>query len=145
MSDSNPRLQRSPSGQLEILAEDGPKAVRVQPCFPMSAPERFYSLLDEEGTELALVREPADLDADSRAALEAAIPDSAFTIEVTGIDSVVVDIDPSLEDNELMLMALGPGPFPDESGCEVPALGLVGTVGLAVLLLGLGARAVRRR
>ncbi len=83
------KLTLTPSGQLQCDGTD----VRAKPCFPLSEPERFYSLLDGEGKELALVGNPATLDTASGEALSKALADAAFVIEVTGIDSIETDID----------------------------------------------------
>ncbi len=88
-----PKLQISPSGQLQVVVDGAPVDARVQPCFPLSEPDAFYSLLDGDGKEIGLVETPDGLDPDSRAALAAALPDAAFTIRVTAIDSVRTDID----------------------------------------------------
>lgn len=88
-----PTLKLNASGQLQVMVDEKPVPVRVQPCFPMSVPEQFFSLLDKEGKELAMISDPDELDADSRTALAAVLPDAAFTIEVTGIESVIIDID----------------------------------------------------
>ena len=83
------KLTLTPSGQLQHDGED----VRVKPCFPLSDPGRFYSLLDGDGKEVALVEDPAALDPESGEALSRALADAAFVIEVTGIDSIETDID----------------------------------------------------
>jgi len=83
------KLSIAPSGQLHC---DG-KAVQVKPCFPLSEPDRFLSLLDKEGKEVALVESPEKLDGASGEALTKALADAAFLIDVTGIDSIVTDIE----------------------------------------------------
>jgi hypothetical protein len=83
------KLRLSPSGQLQLDGTD----VSVKACFPLSAPDASYSLLDKEGKELGLVGDPSALDPESRAALKTALGDAAFTIGVTGIDSIVTDIE----------------------------------------------------
>jgi len=87
------KLQLSPSGQLEIDIDGKPKAVRVKPCFPLSEPDRFFSLLDADGKELGLVSDPAKLNPTSREVLNTALADAAFTIEVTGIESITTEIE----------------------------------------------------
>ena len=79
-------LQLSPSGQLQVIVDEKPVDAHVQPCFPLSDPSAYYSLLDDEGSELGLIKSAADLEPDSRAALASALPDAAFTIGVTAID-----------------------------------------------------------
>ena len=83
------KLRLTPSGQLQCDGED----VRVKPCFPLSEPGQFYSLLDSDGNEVALVSDLSKLDAEGRESLQSALADAAFTIAVTGIDSIVTDIE----------------------------------------------------
>ena len=88
------KLTLSPIGELLVVRPEGDTTpVRARPCFPLSEPERVFSLLDEEGNELQLVDNPADLDPLSREALGKALSDAAFTIVVTGIHSITTDID----------------------------------------------------
>ena len=88
-----PNINLSNSGQLQVVRGDQTTAVRVQPCFPLSEPNRFFSLLDNDGNETCMVENPSDLDAPGHAALSTAIADAAFTIKVTAIESISNDID----------------------------------------------------
>ena len=90
---SLPDLSLSQSGQLQVVSENKTTAVRAQPCFPLSEPNRFFSLLDCEGNEVGIVENPADLDAATRKVLETALADAAFTIKVRAIESIENDID----------------------------------------------------
>jgi hypothetical protein len=72
---------------------DVEKAVSVRRCFPWSEPSRHLSLRDTEEEEFALVRDPADLDGRSRAALEMALAVAGFVFEVTR----VLEIDEEVE------------------------------------------------
>ena len=90
---SLPDINLSRSGQLQVISGGKTTAVRVQPCFPLSEPNRFFSLLDCEGNEVGMVENPADLDAAAREILEAALADAAFTIKVKAIESIENDID----------------------------------------------------
>jgi hypothetical protein len=67
--------------------------VRLRQCFPWSEPTRHISLRDSEDKEIALVDDPASLDFDSRQALELALAEAGFVLEVTR----VVDIDEEIE------------------------------------------------
>jgi len=63
-------LERTAAGQLIATSEGRRVPVRVYRCFPWSEPTRFVSLRDAEENEVALVSDPSQLDAGSRAALE---------------------------------------------------------------------------
>lgn len=80
------RLERRRDGQL--WASQGTETARVWPlrCFPWSHGSRYVSLRDEEESEFALVRDPNELDADSRRALEQGLAEAGFTLEITAID-----------------------------------------------------------
>src|SRR2546429_793009 len=69
------------------------RAVVVRRCFPWSEPARYLSLRDSEEEEFAVVRDPADLDARSRAALEMALAVAGFVFEVTRL----LEIDEEVE------------------------------------------------
>ena len=90
---SLPDINLSNSGQLQVVCGSETTAVRVQPCFPLSDPGRFFSLLDTDGNEVCMVEDPSGLHPSGQAALSAAIADAAFTIKVTAIESISNDID----------------------------------------------------
>ncbi|MCI0433162.1 MAG: DUF1854 domain-containing protein [Gemmatimonadetes bacterium] len=87
------RLERRDDGRLWAARGGIQCAVRVQPCFPWSEPARFLSLRDAEDDEFDLVRDPLQLDAPSRAALEQVLIEAGFVFELTE----VVDIDEEVE------------------------------------------------
>ena len=80
------RLERRRDGQLWAMR--GAETARVWPlrCFPWSAGGRFVSLRDADEEEFALVREPGELDDDSRSALEQSLAEAGFTMQITSID-----------------------------------------------------------
>ncbi len=86
-------LRTSPDGQL--VARIGGKwvAVRLRQCFPWSEPGQHVSLRDDEDEEVALVDDPAALAPESRRALEKAIAEAGFVLEVTR----VVDVEEEVE------------------------------------------------
>jgi hypothetical protein len=86
-------LEWRADGSLWAVKGDVEKAVSVRRCFPWSEPSRHLSLRDTEEEEFALVRDPADLDARSRAALEMALAIAGFVFEVTR----VLEIDEEVE------------------------------------------------
>jgi len=86
-------LRTGGDGRLQALGPDGFVAVSVCRCFPWTAPEAHYSLRDAEGKEVAYVVDAAQLDAESRKALDAALGLAGFFFRVTGIDSIKEDFE----------------------------------------------------
>jgi len=87
------RLEWRSDGSLWALRGDEERAVAVRRCFPWSEPARYLSLRDSEEEEFAVVRDPADLDARSRAALEMALAVAGFVFDVTRL----LEIDEEVE------------------------------------------------
>jgi hypothetical protein len=85
-----PQLQidRSSDGQLIVVIDGKPVAARAVKCFPWSEPQRFISLRDDKNNELMLVNDLAQLDPASRKALELALLESGFVLEIIRIDSI---------------------------------------------------------
>lgn len=88
-----PRFRRSPDGRLHLLSPSGPIAVRLQQCFPWSDPNRFYSLRNDDDEEVALIEDPSVLDLESRQALDEALREAGFVLEVVR----VLDVDEEIE------------------------------------------------
>ena len=88
-----PRLERRADGQLWAVAGGQDRAVRIHRCFPWTEPASFLSLRDAEGDEVALVRSLDDLDEGSRSALEGALAEAGFVLQVTRI----VEVDEEVE------------------------------------------------
>lgn len=86
-------LEIDGSGQLFLLVDDAPVAVRARQCFPWSEPHRFLSLRDATDRELAMVDDPAALDDASRSAIERALGVAGFVLVVTRI----LEIDEEVE------------------------------------------------
>jgi hypothetical protein len=80
-------------GSLWAVQGEAERAVSVRRCFPWTEPARHLSLRDAGDEEFAFVRDPADLDARSRAALEMALAVAGFVFEVTR----VLEIDEEVE------------------------------------------------
>ncbi len=78
-----------------LWARRGDRHVPVKPtrCFPWTASDRWVSLRDADGVELALVEDLRDLDEGSRDALDVALRETAFVFEVTRI----VEVDEEVE------------------------------------------------
>lgn len=86
-------LRRGVDGRLLAMTETGSVAVRLRQCFPWSEPRMHLSLRDEDDNEVALLDDPASLDAESRRALEDALAEAGFVLEVTR----VLEIDEEVE------------------------------------------------
>ena len=82
-------------GEGRLLAEVGgaPVAVRLRQCFPWSEPRRHLSLRDHEDREVAFVADPAALAPASRAALEQALAEAGFVLEVTRVCSIDEEVE----------------------------------------------------
>jgi len=87
------RLERRLDGKLWLCTGERSLTVEVVRCFPWAAPGRFLSLRDASSEEAAFVRDPAELDGASRAALEATLARSGFVLEVTRIVTVEEDFE----------------------------------------------------
>lgn len=85
-------LERRADGQLWVVQGGVARAVRVQRCFPWSAPAQFLSLRDDD-REVAFVADPASLDAASRRALEGALIDAGFVLQVTRVREVAEEVE----------------------------------------------------
>ena len=86
-------LEWRSDGSLWATRDGNASAVSVRRCFPWSEGTRYLSLRDVDEDEFALVRDPAELDSRSRAALEMALAVAGFVFEVTR----VLEIDEEVE------------------------------------------------
>lgn len=86
-------LRRAVDGRLLAKTETGSVAVRLRQCFPWSEPRMHLSLRDEDDNEIALIEDPCSLDPESQRALEDALAEAGFVLEVTR----VLDIDEEVE------------------------------------------------
>ena len=86
-------LRSAADGRLHVLIDDRCVPVRLRQCFPWSEPGLHLSLRDDQDREVAIVDDPADLDSESRAALEQALEAAGFVLEVTR----VLDIEEEVE------------------------------------------------
>jgi hypothetical protein len=87
------RLARRADGQLWATRGEEECAVRVRRAFPWSEPGRFISLRDTGDREFALVAEPRELDAESRAALVAALEAAGFVFVVTAVTAIEEEVE----------------------------------------------------
>jgi hypothetical protein len=67
--------------------------VRLRQCFPWSEPGRHVSLRDDGDEEVALVEDPAALPPESRRALERALAEAGFVLEVTRVLSIEEEVE----------------------------------------------------
>jgi hypothetical protein len=88
-------LWRGADGRLwgRSQAEPEPRSVRVCRLFPWSEPAQYVSLRDADDEELALVREPSELDPKSRSALELSLAEAGFVMEIEALNSVEEEIE----------------------------------------------------
>ena len=86
-------LRTAVDGRLVVVIDDRSVAVRLRQCFPWSEPGLHLSLRDDEDREVAIIDDPAHLEDESRLALEHAVAEAGFVLEVTR----VIDIDEEVE------------------------------------------------
>ena len=85
-------LRMAADGRLHVSLDGRCVPVRLRQCFPWSEPGLHLSLRDDEDREVAIVDDPALLGPESRRALEQALAEAGFVLEVTrvlGIDEEV--------------------------------------------------------
>lgn len=87
------RVERRGDGQLWAERSGETRAVWVRRCFPWSEPTRFVSLLDHEKNEFALVSDVGALEPRSREALEDALAEAGFVLQVERIESVEEEVE----------------------------------------------------
>ena len=97
IAEQSPRLERRADGTLCVIAEVGgsqrPRPVVVRPCFPWSESRRYISLRDDDNQEVALIKDPAELDPASRSALEQALAEAGFLLEVIRVLEVEEEVE----------------------------------------------------
>lgn len=81
------RIERGADGQLAAVRGEKRTPVRVCRCFPWSDPGRFVSLRDEKELEVAMIGDLEELDPISRTALETALAEAGFVLEIERIMS----------------------------------------------------------
>jgi hypothetical protein len=86
-------LEWRADGSLWAVRGEEEKVVSVRRCFPWTEPARHLSLRDADEEEFVFVRDPADLDARSRAALEMALAVAGFVFEVTQVLEIEEEVE----------------------------------------------------
>jgi len=74
--------------QLELGIEERYAPVRAVRCLPLTQPDRYISLQDEDGEELGLIGDLAELDAESARMVRAELEVSYLNARVTRIHHV---------------------------------------------------------
>jgi len=87
------RVERGRDGQLWAERDGELRAVWVRRCFPWSEPTRYVSLLDHDRNEFALVPDVGALEPGSREALEDALAEAGFVLQVERIRSVDEEVE----------------------------------------------------
>ena len=86
-------LRTSPDGRLIARVAGKWVGVRLRQCFPWSEPGRHISLRDDADEEIALIDDPASLAAESRHALEQALAEAGFVLDVTRVLNVEEEVE----------------------------------------------------
>jgi uncharacterized protein DUF1854 len=86
-------FRSSPDGRLLARIGSTWVTVRLRQCFPWSEPGRHISLRDDADDEVALVDDPAALPRESRRALERALAEAGFVLEVTRVLEVEEEVE----------------------------------------------------
>jgi hypothetical protein len=80
-------------GRLIAVIDGVAVPVRLRQCFPWSEPHRHLSLRDTDDREVAMIEDPETLGPQSRRALDRALAEAGFVLDVTR----VLDIDEEVE------------------------------------------------
>ena len=83
------QLIRDDEGIQVVIDGDHLPVWRVALAFPQTRPDRFVGLMDLDGREIGMIRDPEGLDADSHALLMAELKAAYFVPTIKSIRSVV--------------------------------------------------------
>lgn len=92
-SESELILRTAGGGRLSAIVDGEWVVVRLRQCFPWSEPQRHLSLRDDDDEEVALIDDPAALGPESRRALEQALAEAGFVLEVTRVLSIEEEVE----------------------------------------------------
>lgn len=67
--------------------------VQVTRCFPWSQPDRYVSLRNDDGDEVALISSLEDINEASRRAVEKALAEAGFVLEIRKLFSIAEDFE----------------------------------------------------
>lgn len=93
LAHEQPAIGYRADGSLCVTRGETVIPVTVRPCFPWSESRRYISLRDDDHNEVALVKDAATLDPESRAALEQALAEAGFLLEVTEVLRVEEEVE----------------------------------------------------
>jgi hypothetical protein len=80
-------------GRLLVVTDQDATPARLRLCFPWSEPGRHLSLRNDDDEEIAMIEDPEDLDPASRDALERALAEAGFVLEITRVAHVEEEIE----------------------------------------------------
>jgi hypothetical protein len=84
----NVRLVRGADGVLSLAAGDRLHAnVRVLRAAPLSDPDRYISIVDTNNDEIAMIKDLADLDAETRRVVRQELEDRYMTLTIRRVNS----------------------------------------------------------
>ena len=86
-------LRNAGDGRLMAVVDGKLVPVRLRQCFPWTEPTRHLSLRDAEDEEVAFVADPAELAPGSRDALERALAEASFVLDVRRVVSVDEEVE----------------------------------------------------
>ena len=86
-------LRSSGDGRLFAIVDGESVPVRLRQCFPWSEPHRHLSLRDEDDEEVALVEDPAALEPESRRAIEHALAEAGFVLQVVRVLAIDEEVE----------------------------------------------------
>ena len=86
-------LRTAGDGRLVAIVNGDAIPVRLRQCFPWSEPGRQLSLRDDDDREVALVEDPETLSEESRLALDLALADAGFVLEVVRVVSIEEEVE----------------------------------------------------
>jgi hypothetical protein len=87
------KLRNAGDGRLFVIIDGEAVAVQLRQCFPWSEPFRHLSLRNEDDDEVAFVDDPATLEPESRRALEQALTDAGFVLDVARVLSIEEEVE----------------------------------------------------
>jgi hypothetical protein len=87
------RVEARDDGRLRASLGERAATVSVRQCFPWSDPRRYLSLRDDDDVEFALVDDARTLDPASRAALDRALAEAGFVLEITAVSSIEEEVE----------------------------------------------------
>ncbi len=87
------KIEWRQDGRLWASMNGTESTVDVKCCFPWSEPFRYISLRDDEENEFALIPTIDDLDKPSRAAVELALEEAGFVLNIETVRSIEEDFE----------------------------------------------------